>query len=238
MDRRDFLQQTTTGVVTLAIPDFSGFATNKLARSNGMGIVVHSYGSRWNSKVASQKYPGFANAIDLMDHCHQLGATGIQVVMNGWTDDFAKKVRAKREQLGMYIECSLGVPKTADDVPKFEQAIQQAKEAGATVIRTVCSGGRRYESYHSPEAFQTLRKNALTSLQLAEPVLRKHQMKLAVENHKDWRADELVALIKEADSEWIGITVDFGNSISLLEDPMAVVETLSPQADGNAPASR
>lgn len=228
MDRRGFLQQTTAGAVALTMPDFSGFAMNKFARNNAMGIVVHSYGSRWNSKVASQKYPGFVNAIDLLEHCHQLGASGIQVVMNGWTDDFAKKVRDKREQLGMYIEGSLGVPKTADDVPKFEQAIQQAKEAGVTVIRTVCSAGRRYETYHSPEAFQTLRKNALTSLQLAEPVLRKHKIKLAVENHKDWRADELVALIKEANSEWIGVTVDFGNSISLLEDPMTVVETLSP----------
>ena len=53
-----------------------------------------------------------------------------------------------------------------------------AKEAGATVLRTVCSGGRRYETYHSAEAFQTLKKNALASLQLAEPVLRKHKVKL------------------------------------------------------------
>jgi 3-oxoisoapionate decarboxylase len=68
----------------------------------------------------------------------------------------------------------------------------------------------------------------LASLQLAEPVLRKHKVKLAIENHKDWRADELVDALQQLKSEWIGVTLDFGNSISLIEDPMKVIETLVP----------
>jgi hypothetical protein len=38
-----------------------------------------------------------------------------------------------------------------------------------------------------------IKKKALTALKLAEPVLRKHKMKLGLENHKDWLAKELVA---------------------------------------------
>jgi sugar phosphate isomerase/epimerase len=53
-------------------------------------------------------------------------------------------------------------------------------------------------------------------------------MKLAIENHKDWRADELVSTLKKLHSEWIGVTLDFGNSIALMEDPMDVVEKLLP----------
>ncbi len=68
----------------------------------------------------------------------------------------------------------------------------------------------------------------MVSLQLAEPVLRKHKVKLAVENHKDWRAHELVNAMKQLNSEWVGVTLDFGNSISLIEDPMEVIETLVP----------
>ena len=223
MDRRDFLQRATLGAVALSLPEMP-----MLAKDTPMGIVVHSYGFRWNSKTDSKKYPGFINAIDLIDHCHQIGAGGVQVVVNGWTADFAQKVRAKREQSGLYLEGSIGVPKTAADVPKFEQDVLHAKEAGAQVLRTVCSAGRRYETYHSAEAFGELKKNALASLRLAEPILRKHKVKLAVENHKDWRAPELVAMLKQLSSEWIGVTLDFGNSISLLEDPMEVVQTLSP----------
>lgn len=223
MDRRTFLQQASVGAVALSLPGFPEFAKN-----SRMGIVVHSYGFRWNSKAESKKYPGFTNAIDLLDHCQQIGAGGVQVVVNGWTADFAKKVREKREQAGMYLEGSISVPKTAADVAKFEQDVMNAKEAGAVVLRTVCSAGRRYETYHSAEAFRELKKNALASLRLAEPVLRKHNVKLAVENHKDWRAPELVDMLKQLNSERIGVTLDFGNSISLLEDPMEVVETLSP----------
>jgi 3-oxoisoapionate decarboxylase len=88
--------------------------------------------------------------------------------------------------------------------------------------------GRRYENFHSPEAIQEFKKNSVASLHLAEPIVRKHSVKLAVENHKDWRADELAALIKDFGSDHVGVTLDFGNSIALLEDPMEVVNTLAP----------
>ena len=76
--------------------------------------------------------------------------------------------------------------------------------------------------------FESFKKQSLFSLQLAEPIARKHKVKLAVENHKDWRAPELVSLLQMVDSEWLGVTLDFGNSIALLEDPMDVVNTLAP----------
>ena len=193
-----------------------------------MGIVVHSYASRWQSKVNSQKYPGFSNAIELMEHCHKIGAGGVQVMVKDWTSDFAKRVRDKREKLGLYLEGSIAVPGKAEDVPMFEQEVVNAKEAGAKIVRTVTSGGRRYEIFHSSEDVQEFKRKALASLQLAEPVLRKHKMKLAIENHKDWRADELVAAVQQLKSEWIGVTLDFGNSIALMEDPMQVVEKLVP----------
>ncbi|MBN8825500.1 MULTISPECIES: TIM barrel protein [unclassified Spirosoma] len=223
MDRRDFLQRASVGAVAFSLPELPSFMADKR-----MGIVVHSYWSRWNSKVDSKKYPPFTNALQLLDHCHQLGAGGVQVIVNGWSSDFAKQVREKREKLGLYLEGSIGLPKKAEDVPKFEQDVIGAREAGAQVLRTVCSSGRRYETYHSVAAFEELKKNALTSLQLAEPVLRKHKVKLGVENHKDWRAPDLVNLLKQVNSEWIGVTLDFGNSMALLEDPMEVVQTLAP----------
>ncbi len=223
MDRREFLVGATMGTVGMSfmtIPDFM--------KSTRMGIVVHSYATRWNSKVESKKFPGFMNAIDLIEHCAQIQAGGVQVGVNNWSQDFAKKVRDKREKLGLYLEGSIGLPKKPEDVTSFEKEVIGAKEAGATILRTVCLGGRRYETFDSRSAFQEFRKNSITSLQRAEPIVRKHKMKLAIENHKDWRADELVDIIKQVDSEWVGVTLDFGNSISLIEDPMQVINTLVP----------
>lgn len=223
MDRREFLVGATLGTIGMSfmtIPD--------ILKGTRMGIVVHSYASRWNSKVESNKFPGFVNAIDLIEHCAKIQAGGVQVGVNNWSQDFAKKVRDRREKLGLYLEGSIGLPKNSEDVSTFEKEVISAKEAGATILRTVCLGGRRYETFDSLAAFKEFKTNSMASLQRAEPIVRKHKMKLAIENHKDWRANELVDIIKQIDSEWMGVTLDFGNSISLMEDPMEVVKTLAP----------
>jgi sugar phosphate isomerase/epimerase len=223
LSRRAFLHASALGAISL-----TGLARPTPSPETPMGIVVHSYGFRWNSPVKSQKYPGFVDAIDLIRHCSSIGAGGVQVVVKGWTPDFTRKVRTVRENVGLYLEGSIGVPVNKQDVARFEREVKNAREAGATVLRTVCSAGRRYETYHTMEEFRQLQKNALESLQLALPVLQQEKIKLAVENHKDWRATELVAMLKQLDSEWVGVTLDFGNSISLLEDPMEVVNALGP----------
>lgn len=224
--RREFLQQASAGAMLFSMTNIPFTNTDKTA----MGVVIHSYASRWNSKVESRKYPGFRDAIEMIEHCHSIGAGGTQVMVRDWDTTFAERVRKAGDKLGMYLEASIWLPKTADEVEAFERDVASAKAAGASVIRTVCLNGRRYETFHTGQEFDTFRKNAIVSLQLAETVVRKHQVKLAVENHKDWRASELVDILDELDSEWLGVTLDFGNSISLMEDPMEVVKTLAPLA--------
>jgi len=223
MTRRDFLQKASAGAVALSLP-----CSAALLKATGMGVVVHSYATRWNSKVTSRQYPGFANALELLEHCAQSGAGGVQVVVNDWAPAFTRQFRDRREKLGLYLEGSVGLPKKPGDVAAFERDVRAASEAGARVLRTVSLGGRRYETFRSLADWQAFRKSAVLALQLAEPVLRRHGVRLGVENHKDWRADELAALLNAIGSEYVGATIDFGNSIALLEDPLAVVQTLAP----------
>jgi 3-oxoisoapionate decarboxylase len=225
--RRDFLKKSALAAAALTWP-FS--ALPESLKSVPMGVVVHSYGMRWGSKVESAKYPGFTNALDLMRHCHSIGAGGIQTMVGGWAEDFAKKVRDEREKLGMYLEGSIGLPKDSADLDRFEKEVRLAKEAGATVLRTVCLSGRRYENFKTEEEWTAFKGNSLKSIQLAEPIVRKHQVKLAIENHKDWKAYELAHIITNLSSEWVGVTLDFGNNVSLLEEPMEVIRTLAPFA--------
>ncbi len=217
------MQRTAAGAMALSLPAMPAFF-----KDLRMGVVVHSYAARWNPKAESQRYPGFAHALDLIEHCGRIGAGGVQVGIKDWTADFARKVRDRREKLGLYLEGSVGLPQNTEEVPAFEAEVKNAREAGAQILRTVCASGRRYETFKSAAEFEAFKGQARTALQRAEPVLRKHKVKLAVENHKDWRAPELAALLSELGSEWIGVTLDFGNSIALLEDPMEVVRTLVP----------
>ncbi|MEX2230839.1 MAG: TIM barrel protein [Cyclobacteriaceae bacterium] len=223
MNRRDFLQTTSRAAMTLPFLHLPG-----VLKGMRMGIVVHSYGIRWNSKIESQRFPGFSNAIGLIEHCHKIGSGGVQVGVRNWSQDFAKKVRDRREKLGLFLEGSIGLPKNAGEVAVFEAEVLAGKEAGADLIRSVCLSGRRYENFHSLEEFNVFKKNSIAFLRLAEPVARKHKMKLAIENHKDWRATELVEILKNLGSEWVGATLDFGNNVALLEDPVEVAQTLGP----------
>lgn len=61
-------------------------------------------------------------------------------------------------------------------------------------------------------------------------MLEKYKIPLGLENHKDRTADELHALIKKYSSEYLGVCLDFGNNISLLDEPMDVIQQLAPFA--------
>lgn len=225
--RREFVQKAGLGALALGLP-FN--ALPDFLKEVPMGVVVHSYAARWNSKTDSKKYPPLTDAIQLMEHCASIGAGGVQTVVRGWTSDFAKKARDRREKLGLYLEGSIGLPQTADDVADFEKEVIASKEAGVAILRCVCMGTRRYETLRSQKEYEDYEKDSIARLRLAEPVVRKHKMQLAIENHKDWMAPELVNVIKTIGSEWVGVTVDFGNSIALMEDPIGVVEQLAPYA--------
>ena len=222
-DRRNFIKKASLGLLAMSIPVIPDiFGKDKL------GIVVHSYAKRWHSSYQSSLYPGFKNASDLLNHCHKIGAGGIQVGVKGWSTDFSKNIRDQREKLGMYLEGSIGMPRKEIDLSGFEKQLTSAKEAGVKVLRTVSLGPRRYEALHTEEDFVSFKIAATRMLEKVVPILSKHKIKLAIENHKDWRADELVDLVKKISSEWIGVTLDFGNSIALMEQPEHTLQLLAP----------
>jgi hypothetical protein len=116
MKRRTFLSAASGGILPVAWS-----ADEKVP--NPMGIVIHSYGRRWQGKDSSVKFPPFENALDVLDHCQLIGAGGLQVGVDGWSADFAGKVRDTRESYGLYFEGSVALPKTEGEVPVFDKAI-------------------------------------------------------------------------------------------------------------------
>jgi sugar phosphate isomerase/epimerase len=88
--------------------------------------------------------------------------------------------------------------------------------------------GRRYEAFGTLAEFHRFAETSTHSLKLAAGVVAREGIRLAVENHKDWRADELLRVLKDVGNEHVGVCLDTGNSIALLEDPMEVVEALAP----------
>jgi 3-oxoisoapionate decarboxylase len=199
-------------------------------KRGGLGVVIHSYGIRSAESRRRNDKPTFSDPLVFLDHCRQLGAAGIQVAVGARDKDYTTKLRAEVEKAGMYLEGSISLPRDRSDAERFSAEVQTAKDAGAKVLRTAMLSGRRYETFDSAESFEKFGKQAYESLGLAEPVIVKQGLRLAVENHKDWRVGELLDMLKRLGSRSVGVCVDTGNSIALLEDPLAVVEVYAPLA--------
>jgi len=119
------------------------------------------------------------------------------------------------------------LPRTADDVERYDAGVKAAKDAGGYDMHAALTQ-RRYEQFDNMADFQKSFEQNRKSVALAEPVLRKYKMRLALENHKGWTAVEQAAWLKSLGTEYVGVHFDFGNNVSLLEDPMVTLETLKP----------
>src|SRR5258706_4205063 len=117
-----------------------------------MGVGTDSYGFRWNA--ANRAQARFKDALDFLEHCHQFGAGGIQAVIGDWEPEFVARFRAKAESWHMYLEGQIGLPRDQADVQRFESRVRAAKAAGASIIRSVMMGGRRYETFDSLGSFR------------------------------------------------------------------------------------
>jgi 3-oxoisoapionate decarboxylase len=162
----------------------------------------------------------------LMQLAAMVGAAGAHGGMTQIDFEWARRTRALKEQLDMYVEVQTFLPRP--DVDVFEHAVRVAKEAGASNLRVVCLLGRRYEMFSSLADWKTAVEGFHKQIADALPIAERHKMPLAIENHKDWRADEQVALMKRYDSEFLGVSLDTGNNVSILDDPMETVDALAP----------
>ena len=164
---------------------------------------------------------------DIIEHCKTIGLGGIQ--WNPPSTD-AKEIRAFRQKLenyNMHLVCDPRLPKQISDVDAFEAEVKAYREAGAAAFHAALTG-RRYEDFDRLQPFKEMFEGIKKSVELAEPVLRRYKIKLGIENHKGYRSAEQAAWLKRLGSEWVGVCLDFGNNISLCEDPMETARTLAP----------
>lgn len=192
-----------------------------------LGLLLYSYGIR----ARAEKERGFADPLRFLVFARERRASAIQVPLGTRTNGDATAIRRAAEKAGMHVEGIAAPP--ADDragLERFAAEMATARACGAAVVRTVLLGGRRYETFDRPEEYPAFAKRAAAMLRRAEPSARKHGVRLAVENHKDFRTDELIDLLKGISSEFLGVCVDTGNNLALLEDPPGTVEALAPLA--------
>ena len=191
----------------------------------GLGIVIHSYGIRAGQPGAE----GFSDPLVFLEYCRQLGAAGVQTSL-GKLDALAAEKMSAATEAKMYVEGIVSLPEDEGDVARFTEVLRTSAACGAQVVRTVMLSGRRYETFADLASFQAFARESFQRLEWAKPAVEQTGVRLAVENHKDWRTDELLDILRRIDCPLIGVCVDTGNSVALLEEPHEVVDAYAPVA--------
>lgn len=170
---------------------------------------------------------GHVPNFDIVEYTHGLGLGAVQTSLPKPTPEAIAALRKKLESYEMRPIMGVRLPRDTPDVDAFDAAVRAAKEVNAICVHAAMTG-RRYEDFDTLAAFQASFAQNKKSVTLAEPILRKHKVKLAIENHKGWRSAEQAAWLKGVGSEFIGVTFDFGNNLSLCEDPAETLKNLLP----------
>ena len=128
-----------------------------------------------------------------------------------------EKVRTEIEKYGLYAEID-----TNGTAPEhLIEVIEVAHKIGADIIRTYCCFGK-YEPERIERAPEDIKK--------VVPLLKKYRIKLAIENHEEETSEDIIKIIKEVNSPWVGAHCDIGNSMMAWEDPVEAVRKLAPYA--------
>jgi 3-oxoisoapionate decarboxylase len=104
----------------------------------------------------------------------------------------------------------------------LKKHITIARQLGAGIMR-ICAGGRRTRV----KDWALHKAGLIQQLAPLIPVAKEHRIVLAIENHIDLLADEMVDLLTTLNSEWIGVCLDTANNLRMFEHPVEVTKKLA-----------
>ncbi len=218
MTRRQILQAAGSTAAWLSVQS---------ASAQVVGQFRNLGGAPAGFPMASRAARSGNTPFDFVEHCHNLGFGVVETRLDLTNPDAIKQFRQRIEAFHMRAILDVPLPRDESAVAAFDTAIKGAKDAGVRSLHTAMTQ-RRYEQFDALEAFKTDFERCQKTIALAEPVLRKYRLPLGIENHKGWRAAEQAAWMKRLGSEWVGVHLDFGNNVSLCEDPAETMRILQP----------
>jgi 3-oxoisoapionate decarboxylase len=164
---------------------------------------------------------------DFVAYCHEQGFGVVETRLPSTDAAAIRQFRDRLETWQMRAIIDVPLPRTDADLPAYEANVKAAADAGAVSMHAAMTQ-RRYEQFDTLAAFRQDFERCQAIIARSEPVLRKNRMRLGIENHKGWRSAEQAAWLRRVSSEWVGVHFDFGNNISLCEDPKDTLHNLLP----------
>lgn len=227
LTRREWIGTTTALATASLLPSLAG---EEPASRSRLGLVIYCRQHLRRKLREEDPAHDLYEPRRFLEHCRAKGYGGLQIALGERDPAWCEAYREELEAAELVLEAIIHTPVDRESIPRFTRQMETASRCGARAVRTVIIPGRRYERFDSLEEFRRFEARGQKRLELATPVAEKLRLPLAVENHKDQRLDERLALFEHIDSEYVGACVDTGNSFALLDDPVEVAGALAPWA--------
>ena len=102
--------------------------------------------------------------------------------------------------------------------------INISKSLKVKFIRIKCSNILSCERYKFKKNWTYKINSIVKKINTIKPLLKKNDIKLAIENHQDLDSNDLISIIKQVGKKYVGINFDIGNAFATCEVPSSFLK--------------
>lgn len=197
-----------------------------------IGIDSYCYHRFFGEVYPQQTAPPRRMSLEgFIDRAQKLGVDGVSIescFINPLKEEYLLGIKDRLDRYHMDRVYAWGHPdgleggKNRKAYDEMIVSLQHARWIGAPVMRVVGSSLTFRHEPHGPQ-IERLSRMFCDAAKEAE----RYGIKLAVENHIDFTADEMQTLLANVDSPYLGMNFDTGNFVRLLDDPIKGMEKLA-----------
>lgn len=199
--------------------------------------TLHLWGFGQNWGTQSEYRSKQMSLIELMEQANEWGLDGLHITgadLEGKDDERLAEVREAAENQGLYLEYNF----SRDE--EFDQRLNDSVKDGINIAESLGSDLAKmsldirrprplYGSSFHPKVMRQL-VDIYEEIEAALPLLEEAGVRLALENHTETFADEVIWLIEEINHPLVGACVDTVNSVGVLENPEYAINRMAPYA--------
>ena len=199
--------------------------------------TLHTWGLGQNWGIQADPRPKLMTLTGLMDRAVEWGLDGLHITgcdLETKDDARLEEVRQAAASRNLYLEYNFSRNEEFDPrlTDTLAQGIAITRKLGADLAKLSLDIRRPrplYGSCFHPKVMRQLCE-VHDEIRAVLPMLEDSGIRLALENHTETFADEIIWLIDQVNHPLVGACVDTVNSLGVLENPETAVEKLAPYA--------
>src|SRR5207248_3853653 len=188
--------------------------------------IPYTCGLTWAGTERANPRPLTAAAF--MDLAASRGLESVEFPLRGMLPDTSpetlREVRRQLDAAGLGIV----VPGGRVERTHLAEQIELARQLGASTVRCTLSSILCGDRRHLEGGWRAHLDGCAAELEAVVPLAEERRVAIAIENHQDAASDDLLALCRRFESLYVGVTLDTGNPLAVMEEPLAFARRLAP----------